>query len=124
VTLKDQGSDFEILYDGSTMVKINKNTDFMGQIPDVQLNAVNNTFEVYYTSFNESHMGSIFSLDRSTKEQTEIVKNQPVVGPIRFSVNLDNPKLLFFTYENGEIHIKTCSAKGDDLEDITKLFKY
>lgn len=122
VTLRDGDSGFEIITKGTPLVIINKNTDFMGQIPDVQLKAVNNTFEVYYTTFNESHIGSIFSLDRSANRQTEIVKNQPIIGPMRFSVNLNDPKLLFFTYENGEIHVKTCNVNGDGLVDITELF--
>lgn len=123
VALTDEDMELGILVEGNLIGRINKNTDLLGQIPDMQLIAVNNTFEVFHTSFNDNHIGSIYSLNRFSKRETEIIKNQPIIGPIRLPMSLINPKLLFFTYENGKVHIKTCSTNGDELTDITELIE-
>lgn len=123
ITLADEGSEFGILYEGSKIGKINKNTDLQGQIPDMQFKAVNNTIEVFHSSFNADHIGSIYSLHQYSKKGTEIVKDQPIIGPIRVSRSLINPKLLFSTYENGKVHFKTCNSDGSELTDITKLIE-
>lgn len=123
VTLMEEDKEFGILSDGKLIGRIAKNTDSLGQIPDVQLRAVNSLFEIFYTSFNENHIGSIYCTSSYAKPATEIVSNQPIIGPVRLSMSLVSSKLLFFTYENGKVHIKTCSTSGDDLTDITELIK-
>ena len=123
VTLTDEDMEFGILLRGSLIGRINKNTDLQGQIPDMQLKAVNNTFEIFNTSFNNNHIGSIYSLGYYSKHETEIVKNQAIIGPIRLSMSLIIPKLLFFTYENDKVHIKTCNTDGNELMDITELIE-
>jgi hypothetical protein len=123
LALTDEGDKFGILYKGNLIGTTNKNTDLMGQIPDLQIRDVNNTYNIIYTSFKGNNIGSIYNLSSSSSEPIEIVKDQPIVGPLRLSLRGDKTDLLFFTYENNQIRIKICKIDGTELRDITEYIK-
>jgi hypothetical protein len=93
---------------------IPKYNDGLDQVPDIEIS----NGSIVYTRFNEDKLGSIVH-----SEYGEVVKNLPVVGPVRVSnSSKEVQKILFFTYENNEIKVHVSNIKGENVTDITSVF--
>lgn len=110
---------------------IPKNTNALGQVPDVYTIDYNEEYYCIYSSFDEKHNGSIYLKTHKDDSPKELVKNQPIVGPIKLfqsGVNLDErtyrfDRILFTTLENGKIHVKIYNINEDKIDDITEYFQ-
>lgn len=110
---------------------IPKNTDVLGQVPDVYTIDYNGEYYCIYSSFDEKHNGSIYLKTHKDDSPKELVKNQPIVGPIKLfqsGINLDDrtqrfDRILFTTLENGKTHVKIYDINKDMIEDITEYFQ-
>jgi hypothetical protein len=111
---------------------IPKNTDALGQVPDVYSIINNEKYYCIYSSFDENHLGSIYLKTHNDNEPKEVLKNQFIVGPIKLfqngepSPNQSNHlfnSILFTTLEEGKTHVKIYNINNDTTEDITKFFQ-
>jgi hypothetical protein len=110
---------------------IPKNTDALGQVPDVYTIAYNEEYYCIYSSFDENHIGSIYLKTHKDSSPKEMIKNQPIVGPIKLfqsGINIDErtyrfDRILFTTLENDKIHVKIYDINEDRIEDITEYFQ-
>jgi len=102
-------------YEVKLINTIPKNTDILGQHPSID----GWNYRTIYTSFKGDHNGSI--IKQEYDEIREIIKDEPIVGPIRISC--DGNRILFFTYETSRFHMKICDADGNNLKDISKIIE-
>lgn len=96
--------------------RISKNTDMFGQMPDVDADWET----IAYTRYNDDHTGDIL-IGKKHGTKTQVVKNVPIVGPIRISRR--GKKILFFTYEDEYMHVKVYDMDKKEIKDITGNFK-
>lgn len=97
---------------------IPKNKDLLGQLPDVQ--AACGEDIIAYTSYNEDHLGTLF-WKRNDGKNIEIVKEAPIVGPLRLSIA--GEKILFFTLEGEDLHVHIYDLLTDKVEDLTDTLR-
>lgn len=98
-----------------TIDRIPKYNDYFNQIPDVQA-----TYDcIVYTKYNKDKKGSIIIRERNSI-MNEIIKNKPIVGPIRISELEKN--ILYFTYEDEKIHVKVYHLNKKKIKDLTEQF--
>lgn len=97
------------------MGTISKNTDLLGQIPDVDVSSRNNT--IAYMEYHEDRLGSIVWQKRNGRK-VEIIKNAPIVGPIRISKRRGQ-EILYFTLEDSELHVHIYDLLTDKVADLT-----
>jgi len=110
---------------------IPKNTDALGQVPDVYTISYNEEYYCIYSSFDENHIGSIYLKTHKDSSPKELIKNQSIVGPIKLfqsGINIDDrtqrfDRILFTTLENDKTHVKIYDINEDKIDDITEYFQ-
>ncbi len=118
VALIKAGDGYGIYIDGKIIDYIPSRTSLLNQLPDVQFCDYNNKDIIAYMKFNPDHNGSIILSDQSKK--TEIVKNAPIIGQLRFSRS--GKSLMYFTFENNKVMVKLYNIEDKTTRDITDMF--
>lgn len=109
---------YGIYIDGKIIDYIPSGASLLDQLPDVQFCDYNNKDIIAYMKFNPDHNGSIILSDQSKK--TEIVKNAPIIGQLRFSRSGKN--LMYFTLESNKVMVKLYNIEDKTTRDITDMF--
>lgn len=115
--VKDEGSSLKL-------DAIPFNLDRFGSVPSIDSVTYNEDYSVVYTSYNEKNEGQI-KIANYAKEPKVIVEDKNLFGPVKISRRLignDSTRLiLYFTYENNEIHVKICDTEGNPFKDISDM---
>ncbi|MCY6484838.1 hypothetical protein OW763_10845 [Clostridium aestuarii] len=126
IGIRDNQNKFEVFCkrrNDITMVldKLDKNTDILGQVPDVDIITYNKEYTAVYTSFDEKHNGKII-VNGNAQASKVIVNNPKLLSPVRliqyYVGSKKIEKVMFFTYENDSVKINICDIDGKNLKII------
>lgn len=100
------------------------NTDPFGAVPAVDSTTYNAEFSLAYTSYDDSHRGSLKICGLNQKPKS-IISGENIFGPVSMTKTYTGSRaatyILYFTLENNNIKVKICNDKGELVKDITDM---